>query len=213
MPMEETKEKILTHASALFMKYGFKSITMDDICRELGMSKKTIYQFYSDKNELVSACIDAELNTMECGADAIMSKYENPIDAMIAIIEFTGGMMQSLTPGVLFDLKKYFRSSWDKLDNHIKQAVYASVKANVENGQKKGLYRKDTDINHISMIYVHLVQLLIDPDLLDKGVVIRDLHMAITRYHIRAICTIKGLEYFEEKSKHLHKNFSLPKNI
>lgn len=210
--MEETKEKILTHASALFMKYGFKSITMDDICRELGMSKKTIYQFYSDKNELVSACIDAELSTMECGTDAIMSKHENPIDAMIAIIEFTGGMMQSLTPGVLFDLKKYFRSSWDKLDNHIKQSVFDSVKVNVESGQKKGLYRKDTDINHICTIYVHLVHLLIDPDLMDKGVVIRDLQLAIIRYHIRAISTLKGLEYFEEKSKHLPKNFISTKN-
>ncbi len=201
--MDEIKHKILQGAENLFMTYGFKSVTMDDVCRELGISKKTLYQYFNDKNELVSNCITNHLNNTNCSCNNIINANDDAIDTMVKITEFVGNQLKSINPSALYDLKKYFRESWDLLDKNMKSFVYDNIKRNIEQGQKKGYYRKDLNIDIVSAIYVHLINLVIDPELINKGMDNRTLHLEIIKYHIRAICTAKGQELFDEKSKHL----------
>jgi TetR/AcrR family transcriptional regulator, cholesterol catabolism regulator len=201
--MDEIKHKILQSAENLFMRYGFKSITMDDVSRELGISKKTLYQYFTDKHDLVSNCITNHLNNTNCSCNNIINENDDAIDAMVKITEFVGNQLKSINPSALYDLKKYFRESWDLLDKNMKSFVYDNIKKNIEQGQKKGYYRKDLKIDIVAAIYVHLINLVIDPEFVGKGQDTRALHLEIIKYHIHAICTAKGQEFFAEKSKHL----------
>jgi AcrR family transcriptional regulator len=205
MSETELKEKILTESQMLFLRYGFKSITMDDIARELGVSKKTLYQYFTDKNELVDKCVDHHLQNTTCTCDRIMHEHDNAISVMIGITEFMGNMLRMLNPSALYDLKKYFKPSWDKLEANRREFIYRSIKQNIESGQRKGFYRKDINVDYTCMIYIHLVSMLIDPELYSPNVELRTLHLEIIRYHIRSICTPKGLEIFEEQFKQLNK--------
>ena len=103
----ETKERIINAASELFFKYGTKSITMDDIAREIGVSKKTIYQFFKDKNELVSEVAEAynaqELKDLE----VIEQEAHDVIDEMVRLSHHIRQKLNSLNPSLLYDLEKY----------------------------------------------------------------------------------------------------------
>ncbi|MCU0421809.1 MAG: TetR/AcrR family transcriptional regulator [Bacteroidia bacterium] len=201
--MSEVKDKILVEAETLFMRYGFKSITMDDVSRELGISKKTLYQFFADKNDLVNQCVDHHLDSMQNICNHIMNNKENDaIDMMILIADSMKDIMRQMNPSSMFDLKKYFKPAWDKLEEERKGFIRNSVKQNLELGIKKGIYRKDLDIDVISRIYSFLIGYIINPDYYDTAEMdMRSLQVEIIKYHLRSICSPKGYELLEEKIK------------
>ena len=197
------KNKILIDSEGLFMKFGFKSITMDDIARELGISKKTLYQHFVDKNDLVNQCVELHLADINKNCDCIIQEKSDPIDTMISITQYVGKQIHSVNPSALFDLKKYFKPAWDKLDLHSKEYICDSIRHNIEQGQKKGIYRKDIIVEYVCKFYLHLIHLIINPEFFDKNFDMKKLHHQIITYHLRAICTAKGLETLELKLKEL----------
>ncbi|MFN4993851.1 MAG: TetR/AcrR family transcriptional regulator [Bacteroidota bacterium] len=200
---QEIKIKILLEAKMLFMRYGFKSITMDDISRELGVSKKTLYQHFEDKYDLVDRCVDHQIIDMNCNCDELMEHSEDPISAMLSISDFIGNAIRILNPSAMFDLKKYFKPAWDKLQANRKNHIYNLVIKNLENGRKKGLYRKEIDPEITCRIFVYLIGFITDPEHYDRQEMdFKTLHLEMTKYHLRAICTPKGIELLEEKLTH-----------
>jgi hypothetical protein len=100
----------------------------------------------------------------------------------------------------MFDLKKYFKGAWDKLEADRRSFIKKVIQDNVLFGIKKGLYRKDLDADIVSRIYIYLVGFLTNPDNYDKEEMdIKVMHLEIVKYHLRSICTVKGLELLEEK--------------
>lgn len=199
--MSEIKDKILTEAELLFMRYGFKSITMDDVARELGVSKKTLYQFFSDKNDLVNQCVEhylETLNTMCCSV--VENKDLDAISVMLQISEQMNAMIRQINPSSMFDLKKYFKPAWDKLEADRRSFIKRVIQDNILLGVKKGLYRKDLDAETVSRIYIYLVGFLTNPDNYDQeGMDIKEMHLEIVKYHLRSISTAKGHELLDEK--------------
>lgn len=199
---QEIKNKILLEAKMLFMRYGFKSITMDDISRELGISKKTLYQHFQDKNDLVDQCVDHQIQDMNCNCEEIMGQSEDPISAMLAITDFFGNVVRTLNPSSMFDLKKYFKTNWDKLEANRREFIFNSIYGNIEAGKKKGLYRKDLDTEITSRLYVYLVGFITNPESYDRADMdFKTLHLEMIKYHLRSVCTPKGMELLEEKLK------------
>src|SRR6478735_335731 len=94
----EPQEKILKTALGLFFKYGIKHVTMDDIAKELGMSKKTIYQFFKEKDDLVNQLCEAELKDQECQFDEMSRSAKDPIHELMLISEKMRMMMQNINP-------------------------------------------------------------------------------------------------------------------
>jgi hypothetical protein len=105
----------------------------------------------------------------------------------------------------MFDLKKYFKDTWDKLDNHRKEFVSQKLAENIECGQKKGYFRKDFDTKLVVAIYVYLVDLLLNPDAFPEGFDQVTVHKEITRYHLRSVCTAKGLEVMDARLKEINR--------
>lgn len=199
--MSEIKDKILTEAELLFMRYGFKSITMDDVARELGVSKKTLYQFFSDKNDLVNQCVEHYLETMNTMCCSVIDNKElDAIGVMMQISEQMNAMIRQVNPSSMFDLKKYFKPAWDKLEADRRSFIKRVIQDNILLGVKKGLYRKDLDAETVSRIYIYLVGFLTNPDNYDQeGMDIKEMHLEIVKYHLRSISTAKGHELLDEK--------------
>jgi AcrR family transcriptional regulator len=205
--MNDVKENILLSAEMLFLKYGFKSITMDDVARELGISKKTLYQYFVDKNDLVNQCVDHYLlfiNNMCNKLTHVPNK--DAVSVMIDIAESVNAMLTQLNTSSLFDLKKYYKPIWDKLESERYTCIHQSVKENLEQGIKKGLYRKDLNKFIVIDIYIYLTGMLTNPETYSQNVNQSNIYIELVKYHLRSICTPKGLELLEEKLKQLKIN-------
>src|ERR1700712_513509 len=105
-------ERIIQGGEDLFLKAGIKSVTMDDIAKHLGMSKKTIYQFFKDKNDLVIALVTKKLKEDEERMEAIISKSNNVIEEMINMMKCSEDIFSRITPIVIHDMQKYHPEAW-----------------------------------------------------------------------------------------------------
>ena len=197
--MDEAKIKILHGAEALFMRYGFKSITMDDVAREMGISKKTLYQYFTDKHDLVNQAVENHLNTEQEYCLNLVKNEKDPIAFLLAISNNFGDEAKHISAAVLYDLRKYFKEAWDKIDGYSKEFIYGQVLQNLIDGKAKGLYRAEINERVVALYYVNLVHFMVNPENYQKEV--RDfhtVHQELVIYHLRGICTEKGLKQLEK---------------
>jgi AcrR family transcriptional regulator len=194
----EERVQILEKSQELFMRYGVKSISMDDICRELGISKKTLYRFVSDKAELIRLVIERHTRENTCAVAQLGAAAVNAIDEMLHINRHVKQQMGGLNPALMFDLQKYYRQTWEVLRSHQMDFVSQTMRANIERGRWEGLYRTDFDADVIVRLYLAKVRIFIeDPSFLlikDQG--FPEVFGAIVDYHLRAIASPRGLEYY-----------------
>lgn len=152
----EQQEKWLKQVAELFMRFGIKALTMDDVARELGISKKTLYQFVESKDELVNKVIEGHLN-IECKrAEIISQTATDALEEMITVIRENMMDMQRMKSNIIFELQKYHRSAWDLIQAYQKEFLYKIVMDNLQRGIQEGLYRDD--INTDITAKLHLIQ-------------------------------------------------------
>ncbi|MBN4066049.1 TetR/AcrR family transcriptional regulator, partial [Candidatus Amoebophilus asiaticus] len=106
------KEQIIKESLSLFLKYGIKSITMDDVSRELGISKKTLYQVVSDKSELVDQTTKCFIENDRHAILDIINSYENVIEQLVQICNYCSDVLRNMNPAVIFDLNRYYPDVW-----------------------------------------------------------------------------------------------------
>ena len=200
------KEKeILERVNQLFMQNGIKSMTMDEISRQLGISKKTLYQYVSNKKELVKKVIELAIEEKQDCISQFYDPKKNAIDILMEITAFVQSTMKELHPSVIFDLKKYHLEAWKIMKDHDEKFIYANIKANIEHGIEEGLYRDNIKPEIITHFYLAMVNTIIDPDILAgsnfSGL---EVHTEMMRYHIRGIASNKGREYLKSKFSQGH---------
>lgn len=199
---EETK--ILERCERLFMRYGIKSVTMDDVARELGVSKKTLYQHFENKEELVRKVTSNHFACQDKMVERVMRHSKSAIDEMFAIATWMNTMSQNLNPALLYDLRKYHQDSWQVFIEHRNFSVINSIKHNLKRGIKEGLYREELDVEIMARIYVARVEMFLDDEIFpyDKFPPQKTFNVFMD-YHIRGIATSKGIKYLEKiKSEH-----------
>lgn len=150
------EERILNKATELFFSCGIKSVTMDDISKTMGVSKKTIYQFYADKKEIVEKVICNLVTGHGIKILALREQAENAIHEVALQTEAMVEIFQTLKPGLLFEVQKYFPDSWLLVNTHKTDAIFRGITLNLERGIKEGLYRPEMDISTIA--HIRLVQ-------------------------------------------------------
>jgi TetR/AcrR family transcriptional regulator, cholesterol catabolism regulator len=155
----ENKERILVKSNELFNRYGIRSVSMDDIAAQLGMSKKTLYQYYTDKDELVNAVFDVVLHNNKCQCLDCTKKCENAIHEVFLSFDSVEEMLATMNPSVLFDMQKYHPSAFKKFDEFRNGFLYKMIKANLERGIKEELYREDIDTDILSRYRLHSIVL------------------------------------------------------
>jgi AcrR family transcriptional regulator len=146
----EIRDRILEKTTELFMRYGIRSVSMDDIAAQLGISKKTIYQSFADKDELVDAIIEADIHRMqdECGVCQLRS--ENAVEEIFLTMDMIQVHLRNMNPMLLYDLQKFHFRSFQKFMTHKNSYLLEIIRQNLEKGIAEGFYREDLDIDILS---------------------------------------------------------------
>src|SRR5579859_1168025 len=139
----ETKDKILKGAESLFMRYGIRSISMDDIARHLAVSKKTLYQHFADKDELVTVVTAGHMAASKKMYEDIRKQSENSIDELHRIGMHVRRHLEEQNPSVLFDIQKFHPRAWSVWVEYKNNYIYSSVVRNIKQGIKDGLIRPE----------------------------------------------------------------------
>jgi AcrR family transcriptional regulator len=198
--MKEEVIPILENTAGLFMRYGIKSITMDDVAKESGISKKTLYQHFTDRSTLVDSTLGYYLEKIELACSGICGEIKNPIDQMLEIGVFFREIARELNPSLLFDLKKYFPGTWKKFHEHRINFIEKNIADNIRLGISLGLYRNDFNIDTVTRIYISMVNLIVsDEEFSSARWDIRELHQEVLMYHLHGIMTAKGKNYLKAK--------------
>ena len=160
----DPKERILVKSNELFNRYGIRSVSMDDIAAQLGMSKKTLYQYYTDKDELVNAVFDVVLSINKNNCTECIKKGDNAIHEVFLSFDIMEEMLKTMNPSVLFDMQKYHPSPYKKFDDFKNGFLYRIIKSNLERGIKEELYREEIDTDILSRYRLHTVLLSFNPE-------------------------------------------------
>lgn len=198
--MEEREKDILEKSGQVFMRFGIKSVTMDDVASKLGISKKTLYQFVSNKDELVYKCIQVLSDRDQKVIDGICAMDLNAIDQNFEISKFLVSMMREMHPSIHFDLHKYHPEAWSKLQSIKQENIHRCTMENIEKGMAEGLYRDDLNVQVISKIYLSRFDVIFDGELFPfPEFSFTDVIWELFRYHIRGIANENGVKYLQKK--------------
>ncbi len=165
----EVKDRIKQKADELYRRYGVKSVTMDEIASQLGVSKKTIYQSFSDKNELVDAVIVDMLNYNRACCQHDKAKAQNAIEEVYLAMEMMQAMFENMNPSILFDIERNYPATYEKFRVHKYKYLFQVVKDNIERGKREELYRPEIDVDVIAKIRLETMMMPFNEDLFPKS--------------------------------------------
>jgi AcrR family transcriptional regulator len=198
----EVQERILKTAVKLFMELGVRNVSMDDVARELSISKKTIYKHYQDKDQLVFDTISMHIAEVEKNTTLIMSEEANPVLQIAKIADFVLEMNKNVHPSVLLDLQKFYPKSYTHLIEHRNRYSLQSVNQNLMKGIELGLFRDNIHRQRVARIYMCLIFSMFQNTLFDgeEPRNFREEYIETIKYHLHAVTTDKGRSLFNEIS-------------
>ena len=196
------KNKIIKKSADLFLNLGFKSVTMDDIAHEMGISKKTIYQYFATKTKLVEATAIYRFECISESIDDIFSLEANPIDELFTIKEFIINHMKNQKQSTEYQFKKYYPKIYSIVKQKQFEAMHKCVCDNLNRGKMSGLYRTDLNVDFISRLYFSAIGSLKDNELFPaEQYKLEDLLSYYLEYHLRGICTPTGIAFLIKKTQ------------
>lgn len=196
----EQLEDIIKKITETFLRYGIKSVTMDDLSRELGISKKTLYQYVSDKEEVVRKVVSLMINGQKCGIDSLLEqKGMNAIDHLFNMTRFITHHLKTMNPALTYDLQKYYASVWEEMVAFKQKNIFQYIMDNIRMGIKEGMYRNDINYEIIASAYVSRLEMYSRGDMqgLEKFS-FDEIFNTLFIYHVRGISNNKGLKYLEK---------------
>jgi len=202
--MNEELKNILVKVRELYMKYGIKSITMDDVARELGISKKTLYQYVTDKDDLVGKVMDNEIAIRQEEICNCFRIGYNAIEELFEISILMNKLMRDQNPATEHDLKKYYPQHFQKIVNARREGIINYILLNLKKGIKEGLYRKEMNKEVIAKLYLWRIENAQISELFSAEEFSSiKLFVELLNYHVRGIATEKGIVELEKKIKEL----------
>ena len=189
----EPQEKILKCALELFFKYGIKRVTMDDIAKELGMSKKTIYQFYKEKDDIVNQLCNIEMIQHEKEMIELYELSKDPVHEIMLISKKMREMMQKINPMFFMDLQKYHPIALVRFQKFKKECAFAHIKRNIIKGMEEGIYRPDIDVDFVANYRLSQLDMLMFTNQFSfEKVSFTKSHELLLDMFVHGVCTIKG---------------------
>lgn len=195
------REKIIDKAGDMFLTYGFKSVTMDDIAREMGISKKTIYKYFDNKDHLVDETVTYVQIAIDNVIADIMKQGYNAIEENFAIKNVFKNMFKNAKTSPMFQLKKYYPETFAKLMEREVCTFSDCMTQNLEKGIEEKLYRENIDKDMIMKFYFILVFGVHDSPFFESlplPEVLRT-EIKVLEYHTRAIATLYGHSILEQE--------------
>jgi AcrR family transcriptional regulator len=204
--LNDTGKRVLIQAHDLFMQYGLKSVSMDDIASKLGISKKTIYLYFQDKEHLVAEVVKhiTQNNQQLCDIDSANS--EDAIhEIFLAMIQMSK-LFQTMNPSILYDLQKYYPKGFNHFLVHKNEYIYNKIKLNLIKGIKENLYRDDLDLEIITKLRVECIVMPFSAAFQNNiKVDLVRISQEITIHFLHGIVSAKGLKQILKHNKKFSK--------
>ena len=198
----EPQEKILKTSLELFFKYGIKRVTMDDIAKELGMSKKTIYQYYKEKDDLVEQLFVIEMNKHEKKFEDVFSQSKNPIHEMMLISDNLREMMQHINPIFFLDLQKFHPKAFIQFQTFKENCAFKDILRNIKKGKEEGYYKPEIDEEFVARYRLAQIDMLMFGNFFSfEKISFTQSHQLLLDMFVYGICTIKGHKLINEYKK------------
>jgi TetR/AcrR family transcriptional regulator, cholesterol catabolism regulator len=195
----ENKERILEKATQLFMHYGIRSITMDEIAAQLGISKKTIYQFFTDKDAMVDAVVSEEVKRNEEGCLYFSSSAENAVHEIFLAMDSMQELLKAMNPQLIHDMEKHHPAAYKRLKQYKYQFLYTMIKENMERGIRENLYRNDLNIDLVSRHRIETAFMPFNQEVFPQNKYpMNQTCQELAILYLHSICNVKGKELIEK---------------
>ncbi len=200
--MDDKHNNFFIKVFGLYNKYGIKSVTMDDVSHELGISKKTLYECITDKSELVKHVMQMVFRFHGEKLNEISSTSLNAMEELLEVNRYMTQMIKELNPTLLYDLKKYYPELYNELMQDQRSRMHEAIRKNLLKGQEQGIYRQDLNVDIISKLHMTRMEYRFSNDSftlndIDSAEVMKEIFI----YHLHGIANDSGVKILNEKLK------------
>lgn len=195
----DTRDRIIAGAFELFSRFGIKSVTMDDIAKHLSISKKTIYQFFKDKDEVVHTLLEKQL-AIDCAEfEEVTNAAPNVVEEVFGHMKKLHKMLTNVNPNMFYDLRKHHPRSWDLVTKFRNDTVLAMVEKALEKGKTDGFVRADVNSKILARLRVEEIEMGFNPAVFppDKYQML-DVQLAMVEHFLYGVCTLKGHKHINK---------------
>jgi len=205
----EAKERIMVKTDELFMRYGIRSVSMDDIANTLGMSKKTLYQYYADKDELVDAVVDAHIQGIQSDCLDCRKEAKDAVHEIFITMERIMSEFNNMNPMLVYDLEKFHFKAYQRFRQHKDKFLAQMIRENLEWGIKEELYRPELNVDIISKFRLESMMIPFNVGVFPPGKYnLADLSEKIIEHFVYGLATIKGHKLIQKYNQQRQKNQS-----
>ncbi len=193
--MESQEYELYRRTTDVYMKNGIKNITMDDMAKELKVSKKTLYKYVKDRPELAAKSMEWKLAHDKKVVNDIVAKNLNAIEELCEISNFYCSNLVKMHPSLHFDLEKYYHHAWSQFIEYRNSFMFNTMLSNIKKGIRDGFYRDNFDIEVIVILYIMKVDMVFDPRIFPVSKFkFADVYIEMVKYHLSGIASEKGLK-------------------
>ena len=202
--MEKIEKEILTRSVSLFNRYGLRPVTMDDIAKDLSISKKTLYKYFANKEELVRKGVNESFTSISSRMLALLDyKDGNAIDMLFQMDAQICVSIEEHDPSIQFQLERYYPEVSASLEKRKREIIFRLITENIKRGKEEGIYREELNAEIVSFLYYSRARLMLQEESFfeQSKWSITEIMREILIYHIRGIASADGIEYLDYKLK------------
>lgn len=196
--MSDIKDKILEVTDGMFHSYGIRSVSMDDIAREISISKKTIYQYFKDKDDLVIQVTLAHIETDKNGLKEVIDQSIHAIDELFRLSLCIRNQIKNINPSLLFDLQKFHPKAWQAWIAYKTDFIKESILLVINRGREEGYFRANIDAEILATYRVETIEMIFDDKIFPrKKFDFTEVQMMLFDHFVHGLMTVKGLEIYD----------------
>lgn len=204
------KERILAEAEQLFWKYGVRSVTMEDIAKPLGISKKTIYQHFTDKEDILYQVIQEKVQSDITEINCMIIGTANPIEELMMVLEMMRKHQHEVSPNLVFDIKRHYPQAFALFRRHMDQHLMKSILENIQKGVSQRLYRSDINPAILARMRVEQIELAFNNDFFPTNQYsMLDVQRELIHHFVRGMLTDQGFIIYNQylnREEHVQPN-------
>ncbi len=205
----EPKERIQAKAQELFLQFGIRSVSMDDIANHLGMSKKTLYQYFADKDELVDAVIHSHINEIENECVKCRINAKDAVHEIFLTMEHIADELSNMNPMVLYDLEKFHHRAYQRFKEYKDKFLAEMIRKNLEWGVDEELYRPEINKDVICKFRLESLMIPFNVSVFPPGKYrLASTSEEIIQHFIYGLATIKGHKLIQKYQQQRQKNLN-----
>jgi AcrR family transcriptional regulator len=196
--MSEEQKKLVEKVSALYLTYGIRSVTMDDVAKHLGISKKTLYAIVKDKDQLVRLVVDSQIEIHEQQDNELKKKNISALEEMLFVFKRVSELLRNMNPSYQYDMNKYYPDLSSEFINFKEKQLYNNIKENLKKGKREGIYRQEINVEIIARMNSERNLYMFRNNENMQSWITHDSFQEIFLYHIHAILNDKGRQLLKQ---------------